>query len=209
MGTSAISGVVLVTPDDLPSTSLEHVVEEACRGGVSCVQLRRKRDDGGEVLRLAKRLREITRRHNARLLVNDRVDIAALAQADGVHLPERGMRVADARKILGPKALIGRSVHSIQSLLSQPGADWVQFGPVFPTPSKMEFGAQGLEELSRAAESAHREGLALCAVGGIDEHCAAQAIEAGADAIAVIRSIAADANPYAAARRLLSTTKGC
>lgn len=204
MPSSAPGPLVFITPDDLDPGRLVETVNESCRAGLAWVQLRRKHDDAKPLLDLAERLRVVTSTHGALLIVNDRVDVAAACEADGVHLPEAGMTARDARRILGAQALIGRSVHSIASLQAQPEADWIQFGAIFPTPSKAQFSPQGLGSLGDASAQATRLGMQICAVGGIDERNVEAAKQAGAHAVAVIRAIADAADPAQATIRLLA-----
>src|ERR1043166_4223314 len=121
---------------------LLEVVEAALDGGVDAVQLREKDLPTDELVDLATRLVGLCRRHGARLLINDRIDVALAVGADGVHLPVDSFRVADARSLLGNAALIGASAHHAGAARSAAaaGADFVVFGPVFDTPSKRVFG---------------------------------------------------------------------
>ena len=117
-------------------------VEAALRGGVRAVQLREKDLTAEELLPLAQQMRELTRKYNAKLLINRDIDIALAVGADGVHLGGNAMSVAEARKLVGRDRLIGVSTHSIDEVqkAEKDGADFVTFGPVYATPSKLPFG---------------------------------------------------------------------
>jgi thiamine-phosphate pyrophosphorylase len=122
---------------------LAAVVRQALDGGVRVVQLREKDLDGSELFRLASELRGITREYGARLVVNDRPDIALAVEADGVHLGAGSLPVAVVRRILGPERLIGYSAHGVPEArqAEADGADFITFGPVYHTPSKAAYGA--------------------------------------------------------------------
>lgn len=166
-------------------------------GAVDGVQLRDKVSTARALLAAANELRAATRAVGARLLVNDRVDVALACDADGVHLPGESFAVAEARALLGPGRLIGVSTHAPEEVAAAAaaGADFAVFGPVFDTPSKRAFGApQGLEALRRARAAAGA--MPLLAIGGVDAATAAAVRAAG---IAVIRAVLAADDPAAAA----------
>lgn len=176
------------------------VVEAACRGGADVVQLRRKTDDARETLELAKRCRAITARRGALLVVDDRVDIAIAAGADGVHLGQDDLPVAAARR-LWPQGLIGSSTRTSEQLLAAQaeGADYLGVGPVHATPTKPGRPAVGLELVARATELVR---VPWVAIGGIDEATVGAVLEAGTSAVAVVRAVADADDVEAAARRL-------
>lgn len=177
------------------SRPLDEVIEAALRGGVKAVQLREKDLSPREQLGLAHRLRELTSRYGARLLVNDRLDIALAVEADGVHLGEAGIDPATARRLLGPERLIGVSCHSVAGALAaqQGGADFITFGPVFATPSKARYGEPvGVNQLSEAKRQLR---IPIFALGGISRNSVPEVLAAGADGIAMISAIIAADNP--------------
>jgi thiamine-phosphate pyrophosphorylase len=158
------------------------------------VQLREKDLDGGPLFELAGAIAAT----GARLWINDRVDVALAAGAEGVHLPERGMAIADARSI-APSLRIGCSRHAADGVLSaaDAGADVVHLGPIWPTPSKSDTTALGPDALGVGTRLDRR--VRLVAVGGIDSPARArQARDAGADGVAVIRAAWVGADPGAA-----------
>ncbi len=135
---------------------------------------------------------------STRVVVNDRIDIAASLQL-GVHLPEEGLPTRVARSILGTDALIGRSTHTVDAAVraQEDGADYITFGPVFETPSKAAYGApQGLELLQGVANTVR--GLPVLAIGGITLDRVAPCIEAGAHGVAVIGAVWDAPDPIAA-----------
>ena len=171
------------------------------RGGASVVQLRLKTIGAGELLKVAREARKLCAGRSL-LLVNDRPDVARLAEADGVHLGQDDLPWQAARAILGPQALVGVSTHSDAEIDAAQGADYVGFGPIFPTASKP--GArlpppQGLDGLRRAIG---RSKAPVVAIGGITARTAAQVAEAGARCAAAIAELCNAPDPEAAARAL-------
>jgi len=199
-GAARVPRLVLVT--DRRATQgrdLAAVVAAALDAGLPAVQLREKDLPGRALLALAERLRALTAARGALLLVNDRVDVAVAAGADGVHLGGGSMPVADARRLLPAGALVGVSAHD-PAELSQCAGDFAVFGPVFDTPSKRAFGPpQGLERL-RAAVAASP--VPVLAIGGVSAATARAVREAGAHGVAVIRAIL-EAEDLAATTRAL------
>ncbi len=173
--------------------------------GVAAVQLRAKGAPAAELLRLARALRQVTCDASQLLLVNDRLDVALAAGADGVHLPSAGIPPVEARRLLGPGRLVAVSCHSVAevAVAREGGADLATFGPVFDTPSKRAYGAPvGLDALREAA----RLGLPLVGLGGIDAGNAASVVAAGAVGVAAIRAWLEAPDPAEAVRRLLAAT---
>jgi thiamine-phosphate pyrophosphorylase len=167
------------------------------------VHLREKDLAGRDLLALARSLGAVCRARGQRLLVNDRVDVALAAGADGVHLPAAGIPPAEARRLLGPSALVGVSCHSAADVLRarDGGATYATFGPVHDTPSKRAFGAPvGVAALREAA----RLGLPLVALGGVDAGNAPEAVAAGAAGVAAIRAWLVGPDPSGAVAALLA-----
>ena len=180
---------------------LVDVVHAALDGGIRGVQLREKDLDGRALYALAERLRVLTRRYDARLLVNDRIDVALAVEADGVHLGHDSFPVETARSLLGPARLIGASTHSEAEIDAAQAADFIVFGPVHATPSKVAYGApQGLKKLQRAVVQST---VPVLAIGGITAARIPEIIETGAQGVALISAIGAALDPAQAARALL------
>jgi len=180
--------------------TLLDTIEAALQGGVRAVQLREKDLHAAALFPLAEELRGLTRRYAARLLVNDRIDVALAVDADGVHLGGHSLPIAVARRLLGPQRLLGVSTHQSAeiALAAAAGADFVTFGPVFATPAKLVYGDPvGLESLCLACQNSP---LPVFALGGI-KPCHLAALQAsGAAGTAVIAAIIAAADPRSAAR---------
>ncbi len=180
--------------------SLLQQVEAALIGGVRAVQLREKDLSAAELLPLARELRDLTRAHSARLLINDRIDVALAVDADGVHLGGHSLPTSTARRLLGPERLIGVSTHHLDEITAatEAGADFVTFGPIFATPSKAAYGPPlGLEALRTACGNAP---LPVFALGGISADKLPQLRAAGCRHCAAIGAVLAAADATLAAR---------
>jgi thiamine-phosphate pyrophosphorylase len=179
------------------------VVEECLGAGLRAVQLREKDLEVRALLALATPLRELTRHHGARLLINDRADVAMAVAADGVQRTHASLPVAALRGITPPGFLIGASAHSTAeaSEAAAQGADFVVFGPVYDTPSKRRYGApQGLAALEAAAAATARP---VVAVGGITPARVPEVLATGAAGVAVIGAIYAAPRPADATKAFL------
>jgi thiamine-phosphate pyrophosphorylase len=176
------------------------------RAGVSHLQIRAKHLASGAFLELVTAILPAARAAGATLLVNDRVDVARSAGV-GVHLGQEDLPVAEARRILGPEAVIGRSTHTAAELAAAlaESVTYVAYGPVFATRTKANPDpVVGLDGIRAAAVEAGAAGLPLVAIGGITLSTARSVTEAGANAVAVISDLLADpADPEARARRFL------
>lgn len=180
--------------------------ELALQGGAACLQLREKGLPDAELLRRAAALRELTARHAALFIVNDRADIARLVGADGVHVGQHDLPVAAVRKIAGSRMLIGRSTHNagqVAAGLSE-HPDYLAVGPMFASTTKPQAHVAGIETLRAAAE---HTALPLVAIGGITTENAAAVRAAGASCLCVCSAVVGAADPEAAARNLLAAAE--
>lgn len=171
--------------------------------GVHVLQFRDKRLDERQLLARARRLREITARSETLFIMNDRADLAVLSHADGVHVGQEELSVKDARRIVGPKALVGVSTHSIQQARQAvlDGANYIGVGPTFPSATKSFEKFPGLE-LLRAVAAEIR--LPAFAIGGITRENLPQVVESGMRRVAVSAAVLKAADPGAAAREMLA-----
>ena len=166
-------------------------VEAALRGGVRAVQLREKDLTAEELLPLSQQMRELTRKYSAKLLINREIDIALAVGADGVHLGGDSLSVAEARIRIGPDGLIGVSTHSIDEVqkAEQDGADFVTFGPIYATPSKILLGQPvGLEALKQVVDKMH-SGFPVFALGGVNAGKIQELLDAGCQRAACIGAV--------------------
>jgi thiamine-phosphate pyrophosphorylase len=197
---------VLVT-ESLCRTSLLGTVREACLGGAQAIQLREKQKGDRPLLTLAREVRRITRECGVLFMVNDRPDLAVLADADGVHLGQDDMAVREARRIVGPEALIGVSTHDLAQLRQAvvDGASYVGVGPTFSSQTKDFSELAGLEFVRQAsAETA----LPAFVLGGITLDNVGQVLSAGARRIAVSQAICAAEDPRKAAAAFRAALDG-
>jgi thiamine-phosphate pyrophosphorylase len=186
---------------------LREVVEAALRGGVRALQLREKDLPPRQLYPLARELRQLTHQYGARLLINDRIDVALAADADGVHLTTTSLPIEVTRQLVGAERLIGVSTHNLDEAqaAADGGADFVVFGPVFFTPSKAAYGEPvGLDAL-RAVRAAVK--LPLLAIGGIKQANLEPVLAAGADGVAVISAVIAADDPTSASQDLLAALR--
>lgn len=183
---------------------LTEMVEACLKAGVRGVQLREKDLPIKGLFAMALELRGLTHQHGAKLLINDRVDVALGVRADGVHLPQDGIPPSAVRKLVGPDLLIGASTHSLAEArdAETEGADFVVLGPVFETPSKLRYGPPvGIEALRQVARELS---IPVFAIGGIDAGRVPEVLGAGAHGVAVISALLAADDPGTAARALLA-----
>lgn len=183
--------------------SLIAAVEDALMAGVNAVQLREKDLPTRELLDLAYRTREITIKYGAKLFVNDRLDIAMSVEADGVHIGQSGMPVHAVRKVIAHKMMLGVSTHNVQEALTaqEEGADFITFGPLYQTPSKLQYGGPvGIDSLKKVRE---RLSVPVFGIGGIKLYNIKEVMDSGADGIALISGILGAGNVNAAAKEYL------
>jgi thiamine-phosphate pyrophosphorylase len=185
------------------ASALDWTIAEAAAGGAGVVQLREKGLTDRELLARARDVRRWTRKAGVLFIVNDRPDVARLAEADGVHLGQDDLPVKEARRVLGPDALIGVSTHSLEQLRQAvlDGASYVGVGPVFPSGTKDFAEFPGLEFVKAAlAETT----LPAFAIGGINEETVGLVAAAGARRVAVSAAVARAEEPGVAAAGLLA-----
>jgi thiamine-phosphate pyrophosphorylase len=196
----------VIPPDRLPE-----VVKAALRGGVTAVQLRAKAETTLAQLELARSLNAICESAGVPFIVNDRVDVALAAEADGAHvghIGEEDLSPRDARKLLGPDAIVGVSVGTPQEahMATTQGASYVSAGPMFATSTKANAGPAAGEALLRSVRPATR--LPLVVIGGITAERSAALFAAGADGVCVGAAILRAGDPEAAARAFSEAYSG-
>ncbi|MDR3206294.1 MAG: thiamine phosphate synthase [Candidatus Methanoplasma sp.] len=178
------------------------VARLAYEGGADAVQLRMKGAPAGEMLRQAKIIKEAADRLSKFFIVNDRVDIAAAVDADGVHLGLSDIPVEDARKILGDDKIVGATVHNLREAFAaaEAGADYLSVGSIFSTKTKADavqmVGLDAIFEIKEALD------IPLIAIGGIDRGNIQDVIRAGADGVAVVSAVVSKPDISAAAHEL-------
>ncbi|KZR86601.1 thiamine phosphate synthase [Synechococcus sp. MIT S9504] len=199
------SRLCLITNPDGDEASGEMLkrVELALRAGVSLVQYRCKQGADALKLQEARQLAELCQAHQALLIINDRIDLALLVDADGVHLGQEDVPHSEARQLMGPDKLIGRSTHRLDQLLvaQEQGADYLGVGPVYATATKADRKPAGLDWVRQAEHSAT---VPWFAIGGINGDNITEVLTAGASRVAVVSAIMGSSDPAAAARQLLT-----
>ncbi len=195
----------LVTDRDLSlGRDLRWIVSEAVKGGVTMVQLREKHIDTKTFVELARELKQLLSPLGIPLLINDRIDVALAADADGVHIGQSDMSYPDARKLLGPDKIIGLSVENMEDLLEANNldVDYVGISPVFSTNTKTDtakpFGLDGLKEAVKLSKHP------TVAIGGMNKNTAKPVMDCGTDGIAVVSGIVSAESPYEASKELSS-----
>jgi len=196
-------GLYLVTDRDLcGGRPLEEVVAAAVDGGASCVQIREKNLSTRAFVAEARAIKKLLADRGVPLIINDRLDVALAAEADGIHIGQDDMPYPLARRILGKGKIVGLSVETWEDV--EEAEDWdvdyLGVSPIFATPTKTDTrGDWGLDGLARIrARSRHP----LVAIGGLNAGNAGAAVAAGADGIAVVSAICAAPDPFQAAREL-------
>ena len=185
-------------------TTAEMVLAETLAGsGVELIQYRNKKAPSSELFEISKRLSGGLAQRGVRFIVNDRPDIALLAGAGGVHVGQDDLGVEEARAICGARSWVGVSTHTLEQVAAADltSADYVAFGPIFPTTTKQNPDAVVGTELLRRARQLTRK--PLVAIGGITLERAAEVYAAGADSLAVVRDLICAANPGERAREYL------
>lgn len=201
-------GLIVVTDPGTAGRPLAEVVRAALRGGAPAVQLRLKDGPAREMVALARVLLAETRAAGALLFVNDRVDVALAAGADGAHMGEDDLPVEAARRIVPPGFLLGRSTDTVEAALQAQadGADYVGVGPVYATGSKADAGEPvGTGRIAAVAAAVR---IPVVGIGGCAAENAAAVARAGAAGVAVISAVMRAPDPEAAARALLAAVEG-
>ena len=179
-----------ITDARLSKLSHAEQVGKLVEGGAEIIQLREKYAAPREFYESAKKVLEIARPHNVKIIINDRVDIALALKADGVHLGQDDLPPEHARKILGEKAIIGFSTHNIKQAISAAKLpiNYLAIGPVFPTKTKENpdetVGVKGVEKVREAVGD-----FPLVAIGGISSENFRDVLNAGANSVAVISDL--------------------
>lgn len=182
--------------------TLTDVVAAAMQGGVTCVQLREKQLNTRDFFAQAMMLKELLAPHNIPLVINDRIDVALACGAQGVHLGQSDMPVAQARRLLPPEVFIGWSVETMEDVARSASLpiDYLGVSPIHATSTKTDtqtpWGLEGLRQVRSATA------LPLVAIGGIHAGNAREVMSAGADGLAVVSALCAAQDPCAAAAAL-------
>ena len=187
----------------LLTTSELALAEALAKSGVELIQYRNKTASSRSLFQTSQKLVDVLSPHGVRFVVNDRPDIALLVHADGVHVGQEDLSVEDARAICGERSWVGISTHTLEQLAAadRTSADYIAFGPIFPTTTKQNPDTVVGTDLLRRARQLTRK--PLVAIGGITRERAAEVYGAGADSLAVARDLIQAVNPGARVREYL------
>ncbi|MFK7759640.1 MAG: thiamine phosphate synthase [Phycisphaerales bacterium] len=189
---------VLVTRSLCVEHSPEHIIRESARAGAGCVQIREKDVDAQELLSYSTQMTKVAHDSGIACIINDRVDIAASCGADGVHLGQTDLPIHDARAILGPTRLIGRSCSSVGQLTDafMQGADYCGLGPVFSSTTKAKPNLCGIDMLSAAMSATDLSTKPMLAISGITPTNTEQIAMTGFPGVAVSSAICSASDPF-------------
>lgn len=181
--------------------SLLHTVEEACKGGITLIQLREKNVGGKEYLEKARKIKEITDRYNIPLIIDDRVDVALACDAAGVHVGSSDLPVAVARELMGPDKIVGATAKTVDAALKayEDGADYLGVGAIYPTTTKV---VTILTEVSTLQAICEAVPIPVVAIGGLNSSNIDILKGTSIDGIAVVSAIMKAENPQSATTEL-------
>lgn len=182
------------------------VVERACKGGVTLVQLREKERGGRDYLRLARLTKAVCDRYGVPLIIDDRVDIALACDAAGVHVGQSDIPVCDARRLVGPDKIVGATAKTVEQALEAyaGGADYLGTGAIYPTTTKVK---TILTPVSRLNDVCRAVPIPVVAIGGLNADNMDVLCDSPIAGIAVVSAIMKSANPQNAAAELLEKTR--
>lgn len=197
-------GRLHVLTDTALQTRFSHsdLARLALRGRADTIQFRQKTGSTREMIRIAAQMKQLCSDYDVPLIVNDRLDVAIAAKADGVHLGQDDFPIPLARELLGQAKIIGASASDVNEgrKCLEEGADYIGFGPIYPTTSKDDAGAvKGVDTLTQIAEAVSAP---IIAIGGISSNRVSEILQAGAHGIAVISSVCCQEDPEQATKAL-------
>lgn len=189
----------ILDKDVLKNRDILEVAKDVFRGGADIIQLRDKISSDSEFLKCAKALRNMTRRYRRMFIINDRVDIARIVGADGIHLGQNDMPIKDARKIVGKK-IIGISTHSLKEARAakSSGADYIGIGPIFKSKTREKLIPIGLSVLKTVNKNID---IPVFAIGGISLNNINEVKKIGVNRVAVISSVNRAKNVYSSVKK--------
>ena len=183
-----LGGLCFITDRKVSGLSCEDMIHKVLMNGVRWIQFREKERSRRKIYEKAIKLRRLTKDYNAVFIINDFPDIAMCADADGVHLGQDDLPLKEARKIIGRNRIIGISTHSLEqaTLAEKDGADYIGFGPIFPTHTKDAGKPKGIGMLCEVKKQVK---IPIVAIGGINLENVRSVLNTGVDAIAVASAI--------------------
>ena len=195
---------VIVDPEATDGRPVPEVAEAALKGGASVIQLRDKKRDKGAALPVTREVKALCEAHGALFVINDDADIAVACDADGLHVGVTDLPVSEARQVLAPEQLVGRSNNTVQEVMDSQAhsVDYLAIGAVFPTPTlgKATRTPVGVDMVRKAKDLVSQP---VVATGGIDSRNVGEVISAGADCVCVVSAVTLAKDPESAARQLV------
>lgn len=187
--------------------TLYQQVEEALRGGITCLQLREKDMDGGELLREAREIHALCRQYGVPFIVNDNVEVAVACGAEGVHVGQEDMAAGDVRRRVGDGMMLGVSVHTVEQAREavRSGADYLGLGAVFPTRTKTDVEQMPNETLRAICGAVD---VPVVAIGGINRGNIGSLAGSGVDGVALVSAIFSAADIETTCRELKKLAEG-
>ena len=204
--TASVFGLyVIIDPEVTGGRDSLDVARGALRGGARVLQLRDKLREKGQTLPLARDMKQLCSEYGALFIVNDHGDLASVVGSDGLHIGQGDLPVAEARRILKPQQIIGRSNHLLEEVLESEnqGADHVAIGSIYPTTTKASISRRPPTGPEAVRKAKHAVDVPVVAIGGINEENVEPVVMAGADAICVTSTVGLAPNPEDASRRLV------
>ena len=197
----------LVTNNSEDEEKFLNIIEESIKGGVSVVQLREKNAGTLDFYNLALKVKEITRKYNVPLIINDRIDIALAIDADGVHVGQSDIPAKIARSMIGEDKILGVSAATIKEATKAQldSADYIGVGAVYPTNTKDDASSVSKKELKEIVESVN---IPVVAIGGITKENVCELRDSGISGISVVSAIMNAKNPKLASENLLKEFGG-
>lgn len=191
----------------LVNCNIEEAVEKAILGGTTLVQLREKDISTMEFYNIAKKIKNVTEKHNIPLIINDRIDIALAVDAEGVHVGQSDMPAVIARKLIGENKILGVSASNITEALKAQadGADYIGIGAIFSTNSKQDADHVTVEQLSEINEKIH---IPSVAIGGINKNNINLIKDTGISGVSIISAILGEKDVMRASEEILKAFKG-
>jgi thiamine-phosphate pyrophosphorylase len=188
------------------SSETERIAEQMIHGGVDLIQLRAKAHPSAEIAKIAAALHDSRLRRRVPLIINDHPEVARIVRAEGVHVGQDDLPIAEVREIAGPNCMVGKSTHSVDQAIRAfyEGADYIGFGPIFATPTKPDYPPIGLEEIRKVHDAVR---IPIFCIGGIKLDNLPDIIAAGARRVVIVSGLlqATDIASYArSAKNLLN-----
>jgi thiamine-phosphate pyrophosphorylase len=186
--------------------NIAKMVEAMIAGGVDLIQLRAKTHASTQIAEIATDLHRVTAEHGMPLIINDHPEVARLVGAEGVHLGQEDMSIAEARNVVGANCMVGKSTHSLDQAIRAfyEGADYIGFGPIFATPTKPDYPPVGLRDIEKVHDAVR---IPIFCIGGIKLDNLPEVLAAGARRVVIVSGLlqAPDAAEYArSAKKMLS-----